>query len=217
LGFGIALFLAQVILRPAYRLEEMLMLLFALYAACAHLRFAMIFVLFIAPIVARILARWVPPYDAAKDKYVLNAAIIALVILGVIKFRPSERSLEAVVAADYPVHAVEYLRAHPEPTGMFNEYGWGGYLISQLGPEHQVFIDGRADLYEYSGVFPDYMRASLGQAGAMRILAKHDIRSCLLNRSSALAGLLEQSGDWKPVYLDDLSVILVRSRGWREP
>src|SRR6202030_755926 len=120
-------------------------------------------------------------------------------VFALIKFRPSERQLESAVAADYPAHAVEYLRDHPQPTGMFNEYGWGGYLISQLGPAHSVFIDGRADLYEYSGVFPDYMIAASGQLAALRILARHDIHSCLLNRTSALADLLAQSPDWKQI------------------
>jgi hypothetical protein len=209
--FAVGLFLAQVTLRLSYRIDELALLLFALYAAFAHLRFAMIFVLFIAPIVAKILARWVPAYDPAKDKYLLNVAIIAMVTLAMVKFRPSERALKAAVASDYPVHAVEYLRVHPQVTGMFNEYGWGGYLISQLGPAQPVFIDGRADLYEYTGVFPDYMVAAAGQAPAIGMLARHDIRSCVLNRTSALAALLAQSADWKKVYSDDLSVIFIRS------
>ena len=209
--FAIALFLAQIVLQLSYKLEEIVLLMFALYAAIAHLRFAMIFVLFVAPMVATILARWVPPYDPAKDKFLLNVAIIALVLVAFIKFRPSERQLEASLALDYPVQAVQYLREHPQPVGMFNEYGWGGYLISQLGPAQPVFIDGRADLYEYSGVFPDYMVAASGQLAALRILARHDIRSCVLNRSSALAALLAQSPGWKQVYSDDLSVIFMRS------
>jgi len=48
---------------------------------------------------------------------------------------------------------------------------------------------------------------------ALRILARHDIRSCVLNRSSALAALLAQSPGWKQVYSDDLSVIFFRSAG----
>jgi hypothetical protein len=209
--FAAGLFIAQVTLRLSYKIEEMIFLLFALYAMCAHIRFAMIFVLFMAPIVARILAHWVPLYDPAKDKYALNVTITLLVIFAVLKFHPSQRALETMIAANYPVHAVEYLREHPQPTGMFNEYGWGGYLIFQIGPEHRVFIDGRADLYEHSGVLPDYIVAALGQANAMRILARHNIRSCLLNRTSALAALLAQSADWKKVYSDDLSVIFLRA------
>jgi hypothetical protein len=209
---ALVLFLAQVILNLTYKLDEMVLLLFAMYSACAHVRFAMILVLFVAPIMAGILARWIPPYDPTKDKYLLNATIIALVVLAIIKFHPSKRSLEAAVASEYPVHAVEYLRAHPQPVGIFNEYTWGGYLISQLGAAQPVFIDGRADMYVYSGVFPDFMVATSGQALAMHILARHDIRSCLLSRTSALAALLAQSPKWEQVYSDDLSVIYVRSK-----
>ena len=210
LCFAAVLFIAQVVLRFTFRLEEMILLLFGLYAACAHLRFAMIFVVFVVPVVAGILARWVPVYHPSKDKLLLNLAIMAVVVLGLVKFRPSERQLEAVVAADYPVHAVEYLREHPRPFGVFNEYGWGGYLIYKLGSTQPVFIDGRADLYEYSGVFPDYIVAALGQAGATNILARHNVRTCILNHTSALAALLRQSPDWKLVYSDDLSVIFDR-------
>jgi hypothetical protein len=83
-------------------------------------------------------------------------------------------------------------------------------LIYKLGSTQPVFIDGRADLYEYSGVFPDYIVAALGQAGATNILARHNVRTCILNRTSALAALLRQSPDWKSVYSDDLSVIFDR-------
>jgi hypothetical protein len=215
--FAVVLFLAQVTLRLSYRIEGMILLLFSMYAAFAHLRFAMIFVVFAAPTVAFILARWLPPYDSGKDKWALNIAIIALVFLGIVKYRPSLKTLETAVARDYPVQAVEYLRTHPQSVGIFNEYGWGGYLISQLGPTQLVFIDGRADLYEYSGIFADYLEASSGQVNAPAILARHNIRLCLLNRTSALAALLAHSENWNQVYSDTLSVIFVQRAGPTEP
>ncbi len=209
--FAAALFLAQVVLRLTYRVEEMALLLFAFYVSCAHMRFAMLFVIFVAPIVAAILARWTPSYDQAKDRYLLNLALIAIVILAFVKFHPTRHELETSVAADYPSGAVQYLRQHPEPVGMFNEYGWGGYLISQLGSQHQVFIDGRADLYEYSGVFPDYMVIAAAQGDALRMLARHNIHSCLVRHGNPLEAMLAGSSDWKQVYSDDLSVIFIRA------
>jgi hypothetical protein len=215
LVFVTALFLATVMLRLSYSIAEMALLLFSMYAALAHLRFTMIFILFCVPIVANILARWTPIYEPAKDKYLLNFVIMTLVVLSLIKFRPSESALEAVVAADYPEEALHYVRAHPHPTGLFNEYGWGGYLISQLGPSQAVFIDGRGDLYEHSGVLADYLEAASGQVDALRILASHNISSCLINRSSALAGLLVKSPGWKLVYSDGLAEIFDRTdRAW---
>jgi hypothetical protein len=210
LFFAVVLFIAQVTLRIQYRLEELAMLVFGLYAACAHLRFAMIFVLFVIPVVARILTQWIPPYDASIDKPLLNIVVIVVVLVAMIKFRPSTHTIEKAVASDYPAYAVEYLRQHPQNTGMFNEYGWGGYLIWQLSPEHKVFIDGRADLYEYSGLFPDYMAIISAQSDALRVLARHNIQSCLVRRNEALDALLTATPEWKQVYSDDVSAIFVR-------
>ena len=215
LMFAAALFLGTVMLRLSYSIAEMALLLFSIYAAFAHLRFTMIFILFCVPVMAKILTRWVPVYDASKDKYLLNLVIMMLVVFTLIKFRPSESKLKAVVAAEYPVEALPYLREHPHPTGLFNEYGWGGYLISQLGPSQAVFIDGRGDLYEHSGVLVDYFAAASGQGEALRILARHNINSCLVNRSSTLAGLLANSSGWKLVYSDGLAEIFDRTdRAW---
>jgi hypothetical protein len=205
----LVVFVAHVVLPLQYRLEEIGMLLFAVYAICVHIRFVPVFVMLFAPVVANILARWVPRYDRAKDKYILNFAIIALAVAGLIRFLPGENELNKMVAKEYPVEATKYLRYHPQPTGMFNDYGYGGYLIWQLGPQHKVFIDGRADLYEYSGVLQDYMKIVNLDGEALSLLRKYDIQSCLVNRKDAVATLLAASPDWKQVYSDDLSAIFV--------
>ncbi len=217
LALLLALFVAQVVFRLSYRLEELAMLVLAVYATCVHIRFAMVFAILLAPIVASVLARWVSPYDPAKDHYFLNVAIIVLVVVGLARVLPSKRELDNMVAKEYPVGAVDYLRHHPEPTGMFNEYFWGGYLISQLGPEHKVFIDGRADLYEYSGVLRDYSEIVSMNRDAMRLLDKYGIQSCLVNRHGSVTTLLSASPDWKVVYSDDLSTIFVRNRNVPSP
>ena len=208
LGFVLAIFLAQVIFRLSFKLHELAMLFFAAYAACVHIRFVLIFTIFLAPIVATVLSRWVPPYDAAKDRHVLNVLIMALVLIGLVKLLPSRRDLDEMVAKDYPVRAVEYLRQNPQPSQMFNEYGWGGYLIWQL-PEHKVFIDGRGDLYEYSGVFKDYIDIASLNRNTFQLLRKYGVQSCLVQSKGALATLLSASPGWTQVYSDQLSTIFV--------
>jgi hypothetical protein len=208
LGFVLAIFLAQVIFRLSFRLHELAMLFFAAYAACVHIRFVLIFTIFLVPIVATILARWVPPYDAAKDRHVLNVIIMAFVVIGLVKLLPSRRDLDEMVAKDYPVRAVAYLRQNPQPSQMFNEYGWGGYLIWQL-PEHKVFIDGRGDLYEYSGVFKDYIDIASLNRNTFQLLRKYGVQSCLVQSKSPLATLLSASPEWTAVYTDELSTIFV--------
>jgi hypothetical protein len=191
-------------------MHELAMLFFAAYVACVHIRFVLIFTIFLAPIVATVLARWVPPYDAVKDRHALNFVIIAVVVMSTMALLPSKRDLNEMVAKDYPVGAVEYLRQNPQPTGMFNEYGWGGYLIWQL-PEQRVFIDGRGDIYEYSGVFKDYIDIASLSRNTFQLLGKYGVRSCLVQTKGPLATLLSASSDWKQVYSDDLSAIFVEA------
>lgn len=46
-----------------------------------------------------------------------------------------------------PVKATSFLKANPIPGNVFNSYYWGGYLIWELYPQKQVFIDGRVPAY----------------------------------------------------------------------
>ncbi len=211
LALLLMVFLAHVFLPLQHRLQEMVLLLFGVYAACVHIRFLLIFVMLFAPVVASILARWMPRYDGTKDQYVLNLVIIIFGVMLLVRFLPGNAELRKVVAKDYPVGAVAYLREHPQPTGMFNAYGYGGYLIWQLGAEHRVFIDGRADIYEYSGVFQDYIHIANVNSDALALLTKYKIQSCLVQRADPIATLLAASPSWKRVYFDDLSAIFIRS------
>lgn len=207
----LVLFVAHVLFPVKYTLQEMALLLFAVYAACVHIRFMLIFVMIIAPVVAMFLSKWIPHYDSHKDRHAMNLGIIALILIAMAELMPSRTDVAKVVATDFPVAAVDYLRQHPQPTGMFNEYGYGGYLIEQLGPQHKVFIDGRADVYEYSGVFQDYTHIVGIENNALALFGKYNIQSVLINRKSGLATLLATSLDWHRAYSDDLSVIFVRS------
>ena len=68
----------------------------------------------------------------------------------------------------------------PEPT--FNNYGFGGYLVSTRGPQHKVFVDGRGDVYERGGVFRDYLHISNIKPGVLEVLKGYGIHSCVLQR-----------------------------------
>jgi len=207
----LVIFLAHVFFPIKYRLYELAIFLFSVYAACVHIRFMLIFLMVLVPIVAAFLTRWMPAYDQSTDKYALNLLIIAVLLIWAAKLLPGRTEVADSLAKDYPVGAVQYLRQHPQPTGMFNDYSYGGYLIWQLGPQHKVFIDGRADLYEYSGVFQDYAHISNLESNALSLLGKYNIESCLIKRKTGLATLLAASPDWKQAYADDQSAIFVRS------
>jgi hypothetical protein len=109
-----------------------------------------------------------------------------------------------------PVQAVKYIKSHQLTGNMLNEYGYGGYLIWAL-PEHPVFIDGRADLYEWAGVLKQYQQWSLLQTDPNQLLDKYHISFCLLEKDSPMSYVFPLMPNWKKVYSDQQSVIFVRA------
>jgi len=210
LVFVLAFLLAQVTLRLRWRLEELVLLLAGIAGACLHVRLVLAFVPFSAPLFGVILAPWIPPFDRAKDKYVLNAALMTLVVAAVIGFFPSRADLESIMVEKWPVRAVAYLRQHPAPKPMLNSYEYGGYLIWQMSDVNKVFIDGRADIYVRTGVFTDYLKIARLEFPAPFLLNAYNVQSCLLGRDETLATLLDASPGWQKIYGDPLSVLYVR-------
>lgn len=211
MGLLFLFFLAQVLSsRLTYRVEELWLLIFAVYAASQHVRFVVLFVLIFAPLLAALLSRWLPPYRSSRDFYVLNGALMVLIGTIIAVFFPSEGELKEVIAKTYPQEAVEYLREHPTHGPTFNEYGWGGYLIWSLSPNHKVFIDGRADIYEYGGVLGDYLRISSLDRDTLTLLRKYGVVACLVEREAPLSTLLAALPEWEQSYADDLSALFVR-------
>lgn len=206
LGF----FLAQMALGLRWRLAELVLLFGGTVMACLHARFVLIFVSFFAPALAVVLAQWLSPYSRAKDKYILNAILMASVVAGMVRYFPSQAELEQKVAERFPVKAVEYLRSHAVPRPMFNAYFFGGYLVDALGPQQKVFIDGRGELYEPSGVFNDYLRVTNLAPDGLDVLRRYGIQSCLLQRNEPLASVLAALPEWREVYSDETSALFVR-------
>lgn len=210
LGLLLGFFVAQVALRLTWRAEELALFLFGTMMACLHLRFLVLFVPFFAPLLVTIFARWVPRYDRKKDIFVLNAALMALVIGSIVHYFPSDAEMHKLVAKTYPADAVQYIRRHPTPGPMLNSYGFGGYLVWAL-PEQKVFIDGRGDVFERGGVFSDYVHIAKLEPGALAILDSYHVQFCLLERDEALTSVLSASPEWKRIYWDSVSALYIRN------
>jgi len=203
LGF----FLAQVVFRFSWHFAEFVLFLFGTAMACLHVRFLLLFVPFFAPLAATMLARWAPAYSKAKDQYLINFALMAGIGIAMVHYSPGKADMEKRVAEQFPVQALEYMRAHSVPGPLFNSYGFGGYLI-EAG--YKTFIDGRSELFEQTGVLGDYMHVTLLKPGALEVLGGYGIQSCLLERDEPLATLLASSPDWNKVYSDPVSALYVK-------
>ncbi len=192
-----------------FRLQEWVLGLGGIVMVCLHVRFVLVFVPFFAPILATMLARWIPGYKREKDKFVLNGVLMAGVVFGMVWYFPTRSKLEQRIKEEFPVRAVNFLHSHPVQGPLFDNYGYGGYLIANL-PEYKVFIDGRGDLYELGGTFADYLTVATLKPSAFSVLRSYGIRTCLLERNEPLAVVLAVHPDWKQIYSDDASVIFVR-------
>jgi hypothetical protein len=203
---------AQVTLHLSHRLEQFALLLFAVYLAATHARFILFFVLVFAPTVAALLARWLPNYQPAKDRWALNAVLLVLALSIAIALFPSREQLEKSFASNFPVNGLAFLRQHHIAGPLLNESHWGGFLIWAGGPERKVFIDGRADIYQYAGVLSDYLRISQLDPKTLFLLRKYGIEACLIRHDAPLGAFLAALPDWKRVYSDDLGALYVSNR-----
>jgi hypothetical protein len=213
LGLLLLFFLAQLHSPLTWRLGEVGLLLFSIYATFVHQRMALLLVLAFTPPLAVVLTQRFFHYQAPKDRPALNVALLLLIGLLLVGLFPSRAELEAAVAWQYPRGAVEYLRQHGPPERMFALVEWGGYLTWSLGPEHKVFIDTRLDVYEYAGVFSDYMEIASVGPRVLFLLEKYEVRACLVQRTTSLATLLAELPEWEQIYADELSSLYVHRSG----
>ena len=93
------------------------------------------------------------------------------------------------------------------------EENGGGYLIWSFGDLHgssrPVFIDGRCDIYEYAGVFKDYLDISRLNRDTPMLLAKYDIRSIFTGGGGILATYLRAAPGWSEIYRGKVASIFV--------
>ena len=193
--------------RRRWRLDEVLLLGFALWAALSHLRFLFFAGLIMAPILAPRLKLF-PPYEPEIDKLWLNAGIMAAVVGSIIFFFPSSAQLRQKVDETYPRAALEFMQRQHLVGRIFNEYGWGGY-IEWNAPQVKVFIDGRGDIFMSNGSFDDHVSA-IRIRQPFEILDKYRIDYVLLEPKQPLGYLLGQSPAWHPIYTDKVAVLFER-------
>lgn len=205
-----AIFLMSLLRRSTLRLEELVLMGLGGGMAISHQRMVFVFGIFAAPVVARVFAGAWERYDPRRDLRVANAILIFVAIFVIVLPFPSHRQLHEQAVKTSPVEAVDYIRHTGLAGPMLNDYDFGGYLIWAL-PEQKVFIDGRSDVYDWTGVFSEMARWALVQEDPNLLLNKYKIKFCILRKTAPMAQVLPLLQGWNKVYSDDLAVIFVRS------
>ena len=214
----IGLMLAALFRNRTWNLGEVLVVFFALYCGLTYMRFLVLLGFVVAPVLAKALD-FFPLYRPLDDTPKVNA-IVMLTIIGVMIYLwPKEAQVRASVEETYPAQVLPYLNAHPPQGNVLNFFLWGGYL-GWHDRNFKTFIDSRVDIFQYEGVFDDYlalMGADLAQHRPDPILTKYNIKYVLfpspdsknpLHTGGGLVYTLQQDPKWKTVYKDSVCVLL---------
>ena len=154
--------------------------------------------------------QWLSSGPNPKITGVMNVVVL-LVLTGVVGMyarQVIERQPQLQLAT-YPVRAVNFIQASHPPAPLYNTYDWGGYLIWQLYPEYQVFIDGRADVYN-DPFFRAYADAQNDEFKGQALFKQYGIRTAIFHAGDALADTLSRDPAWQVIFRDSVAVVLTK-------
>ena len=146
--------------------------------------------------------------------FVIAAMVSAVLIATGWCLDLSTDHLQADVAENYPARAAAVVEQRGYRGPLFNEYGWGSYLIWRL-PALPVSIDGRADLHG-----PERIRRNAETLSGLRgweTDADLEAANAIIIRSNAaLASLLRLDPRFELVHEDPVAAVFLRRRrtGW---
>ena len=201
---------------------DLLFMLGTSYAALQSRRHIAVFAIVAVPIISRHLlaifkgTTWYPVLSGQQFEGTsvslkrLNWIIFILFVLGAGMYVPKQlQKTDDLIQENYPVEAVEILKINDrnlDDMKIFNDYGWGGFLIWKGIP---VFIDGRADLYG-DEFLSRYLETSGAKENWQEVLETHQITHILSRAKSNLSVLVNESKDWRLLHEDDVARVFVR-------
>ncbi len=213
LPFWILLAATPLMLRAARRFynpaELLIVVGFGLWALTSGRMVAM-FGLMAGVILGTAVGRWLEDTgrlrivdDAAPRTALLRGALLAALLSLTVFFyvvQTNPARVQARIEDLYPAEALRVMRAEGLQNTLFNDYGWGGYLIL-FAPDYPVFMDGRADLYDE--FFLDYNSIRKAEDGWEAWLERCRVQTVLITATTPLAEALRTHPDWQVVMEKD--------------
>ena len=193
--------------RKPWKLCDILLATFAVWASLNHLRFLLFAAIILVPILAPRL-RLFGPYDAKKDKPWLNLAITAAIVAIIVGSYPSAAQLQNNIDSQFPRDALHFIQQRQLTGRLFNWYDFGGY-IEFYAPAIKTFADGRADIFMYDGVLNDYININTIER-PFELLDKYKIDYVLFPVNKPLTYVLDHSPAWHMIYEDKVAKLYER-------
>lgn len=203
----VGLALATGVKLPATRI---LLALGLLHMALNHVRNTEVFALLLpivlaAPVAAQFLKQDRPAPAAPHWPATVTALFVAGALGAAVAIA---RDYRPVGDADYAA-AIAALRDH-RASRVFNDYGFGGYMIWAGGPP--PFIDSRAELYGEKFVLDHFHATTLADPALFnRLLNDWRIDATVMYPATPAARLLDHVEGWQRVFSNDNAVVHVRT------
>ncbi len=149
---------------------------------------------------------------SADKEYLYLAAGVAILLTLSFFSLPTNQILETRLERVLPVKACDYIEDNHLAGPIFNDYGWGGYLMWRL-PEYPVSIDERLNLYgdEFSGA---YFEVVMGKRRMETLPSFVNAQIILLpvnlSMAKALTTIPVLQEQFREVYRDEVAIVLVR-------
>ena len=181
------------IYRTSLHLEKKVLYLVFLIQAISSVRHVPLFVIIATPITLEAFKYFVG--DLKKIKFGISrlrkgvkfALIGSLAIFAVQAYFALRGGESLSENSFYPKEAVVFLKENDVCGRLFNDYGWGGYLIWKL-PSEKLFIDGRMPSWRWNASLPteanwamkEYSGVLSGENNLEKVFAKHGIGTVLV-------------------------------------
>lgn len=135
-----------------------------------------------------------------------TAAFVAAIFLSlVLNFWQSKDLRLRLLLDSYPVDAVNFIQRKGLTQGLFNDYGWGGFIDWQA-PGTLVFIDGRMASWKMAGgrgILADYLAIMRGEC---EHFYQYDIRVVLVKKDQETSCF----GNFQLAYENSVAKVLIK-------
>lgn len=153
----------------------------------------------------------------SRSSLINVAFLLLLLILAILSlpwfkhFFPFPKLKSGLISLETPVAATDFLKSQELAGNLFNDIGFGSYLIWAAYPDYHVFVDSRIELYPIN-LWWDYSALSNADPGWNELLERYEINTMLLNveNQKPLITTLEKSSSWDLIYRDPTAVIFKR-------
>ncbi|MBI2251623.1 MAG: tetratricopeptide repeat protein [Armatimonadetes bacterium] len=118
-----------------------------------------------------------------------------------------------IMEETYPKDLIEFIKINKIQGNVFNDYGWGGYIIWRCGENLKVFIDGRVKLLYPEKNYLEYLKVVNAKKNWESILNKYNITLIILKKEFNFLEIfkkLTNNNLWELLYEDDLALLYIK-------